>query len=643
MPNELSLTPAIAALALALVMTPVVRAFARRFGVVAAPKADRWHTKPTAMLGGIAIFIAVTVPLALFLPHTKETWAVIGASAALFVLGLVDDFLHIKPYQKLIGQLLGAATVVYFGLTLPWTGSATLNLVITFFWLVGVTNAVNMLDNMDGLAAGVSSIAAFFLAANFWMNGQPNTALMLATFGAALLGFLVFNHNPASIFMGDCGSMFVGFFLASSALLAQEAGGGRSRSLMAVLAVPVLVLFIPIFDTTFVTVMRKLSGRAASQGGRDHTSHRLVALGLTERRAVWMLYFFAITAGTLSLVARNMEFDLSIAIIAVFTTALALLGVYLAKVRVYSDEEVARARQKPLVSFLVDLSYKRRVFEVFLDVVLVVIAYYMAHVAIVGPLRFDLRAWEFFISTLPIVIFVKLATFLAAGVYRGLWRYTSISDVTVFSKAVVASSLVSFLIVVVAFQFEGYSRRVFVVDAVLLLSFVTMSRLAFRVLRLALPGPHSVSGKRVLIFGAGDGGELLCRELINNEHLQRVPVAFIDDDPVKAGRVVHGLRVHAATEPLERICREQKIDEIMLSTTKVTMSRLRSLVASCETVNIPVVRMSINIDRIADFELGWVLPSSGDDRFPLTRATQSIPVRKPADTPVAHPVAPISN
>src|SRR6185436_19402552 len=123
-------------------------------------------------------------------------------------------------------------------------------------------------------------------------------------FAGALVGFLVYNHHPASIFMGDCGSLFVGFFLACSALLNGTAGG-RSRSVMTVLAVPVLVLVVPIFDTTLVTLMRKLAGRAASQGGRDHASHRLVALGLSEKHAVWMLYSFALAGGVLATLVRN--------------------------------------------------------------------------------------------------------------------------------------------------------------------------------------------------------------------------------------------------------------------------------------------------------------------------------------------------
>src|SRR2546421_10550389 len=160
---------------------------------------------------------------------------------------------------------------------------------------------------------------------------------MMAVFTAAVLGFLVYNSHPASIFMGDSGSMFIGFFLASSALI--NLAGGRSRAFVPVLAVPILVLFIPIFDTTFVTILRKLSGRAASQGGRDHTSHRLVALGLSERRAVWLLYGLAGLSGLLAITVRSLKADVSIALVAGFTLALTLLGVYLAGVKGYDEVE----------------------------------------------------------------------------------------------------------------------------------------------------------------------------------------------------------------------------------------------------------------------------------------------------------------
>ncbi|PYQ27438.1 MAG: hypothetical protein DMF56_19990 [Acidobacteria bacterium] len=630
-----ALLNAAAGLVLTLIATPLVRAFARRIGAVAQPKADRWHQAPTAMMGGVAIYVAVVVALLLRVRTSRELWVVIGGGTALFVIGLVDDFIRLKPYQKLCGQVLTAAAVVYLGLVLPWTDSSPLNMLITFFWLVGVTNAVNMLDNMDGLSAGVAAIASLSLAINFVVNGQLNEALMLATFFGALAGFLVYNHNPASIFMGDCGSMFVGFFLASTALLSGQ-GGGRSRSVIAVLAVPVLVLCIPIFDTTFVTLARKLAGRSASQGGRDHTSHRLVALGLSERHAVWMLYAFAILGGGISIFVRKMAVDASLAVIAAFAIILGILGVYLAGVRVYSEEELNAAKQKPIVSFLLDLSYKRRIFEVALDVILIGLAYYAACAVVFGHQPATSPDWMLFRDTLPIIVFVKLTVFLAGGVYRGLWRYASLANVVDYVKAVAVSSVATILAMLFLFRFEGFSRKVFVIDGVVLLLLLTGSRFAFRVMRRLLPAPHARTGRRVLIFGAGDGGELLFRELRNNGELQYTPIAFIDDDTRKFGKFMHGLRVYSGDQPIADLCTKLRIEEVVLSTAKISPLRLREIVESCALVGVPVKRMKIDLERVADLELGWVLPAADVDL--VDPAARIIAPRTKPQAPVVEPV-----
>src|SRR5437762_5190169 len=422
--------------ALAAAFTPVVRRLARRWGFVAKPKTDRWHKRPTAMMGGVAIWLAVITTYLIMVPHTSAGWVVAGAASFLFLVGLIDDWLHIKPYQKLVGQVIGAAIVVNYGLVLPWTRSLSANMVITIFWLIGITNAINLLDNMDGLATGIAAIASGFLTFNFIATGQTTEAMMLAVFAAALIGFLIYNSNPASIFMGDSGSMFIGFFLASSALI--NLAGGRSRSFVPVLAVPILVLFIPIFDTTFVTILRKLSGRAASQGGRDHTSHRLVALGLSEKRAVLLLYGLATLSGLLAVFVRQLKPDVTIALLALFTLGLTLLGVYLAGVKGYDEEDQVRAEhESPLFTFLIDFSYKRRIFEVLLDVILIVLAYWSAYALQFEPFSAS-PAWNLFLRSLPILVVVRLAAFLFFGVYRGLWRYTSIDDLVTFAKAVAA-------------------------------------------------------------------------------------------------------------------------------------------------------------------------------------------------------------
>ena len=594
--SSLQLLPIAVSFVLALVLTPVVAALARRYGVVAKPKTDRWHKKPTAMLGGVAIFLSVLIPNLFLVPDTTYEYVIIRASTFLFVVGLVDDLIHLKPYQKLIGQVLGAAYVVYYGLSLPWTRSPLINMALAIFWLIAITNAINLLDNMDGLAAGIAIIAGGFLALSFVNTGQYTDAVILLCFASALLGFLIYNSNPASIFMGDCGSMFVGFFLASSALV--NVSGGRSRSFLPVLAVPILVLFIPIFDTTFVTILRKLSGRAASQGGRDHTSHRLVALGMSERHAVWMLYGFAALSGVLAVVVQRVKLDVSLAAIAGFTILLTLLGVYLSGVKVYDETADEQAlKGKALYAFLIDVSYKRRIFEVLLDLVLIILAYWSSYAIKFGPFSASPQ-WKLFIRSIPIVLFVKMSAFLVMGVYRGLWKYTSIDDLIVFAKAVMLSSIASVIIILFTLRFEGFSRAVFVIDGVLMFFFLAGSRMAFRLFRQVLPAAGNPNGRRVLIYGAGDGGELLLRELMNNRDLALSPIGFLDDDPAKSGKLIHGFRVFGGNGDLGSVCDQQQVDEVVISSLKMTDARVEEVVRCCAEREIVVKRMRITMETL---------------------------------------------
>lgn len=583
----------------AVLFTAAVRSFAWRFGYVAKPKSDRWHKRPTAMLGGVAIFAAVALIYLLVVPFSAESLVVMGASSFLFLVGFLDDQLNIKPYQKLIGQLIGASIIVGFGMRLPLTGMELVDIWITVFWLVGITNAINLLDNMDGLAAGIAAIAAVSLTYGLAANGQMAVAALVAVFVGALAGFLVFNFNPASIFMGDAGSMFVGFFLASSVLLSET--GGRSRGILSILAVPVLILFVPIFDTTFVTLLRKLWGRKASQGGRDHTSHRLVALGLSERTAVLMLWGFAVAAGVLAYFVSQLSTTQSLALIAVFTIVLTIIGVYLSKVKVYDERQEELASQNNAVfAFLVDVSYKRRVFEVFLDAILITLSYYAAYVFLFGSFETS-GNWDLFIKSIPLLVVLKLFAFLAAGVYRGLWRYTSISDLFTFAKGVFAGSVLSILGVLLLYRFEGYSRAVFVLDAMILLFALVGSRLAFRLIRELLPVPHASEGRRALIYGAGDGGEMVLREFRNNAELQYIPVGFIDDDARKHGKVISSLKVFDANGSLPEICEELNVDEIVISFREFEPETMTSIREFCRDNNIALKRAHIRIDPV-EFE-----------------------------------------
>jgi UDP-GlcNAc:undecaprenyl-phosphate GlcNAc-1-phosphate transferase len=312
-----------------------------------------------------------------------------------------------------------------------------------------------------------------------------------------------------------------------------------------------------------------------------------------------MLYGFAALSGVLAVMVQRVKLDVSLAAIAGFTILLTLMGVYLAGVKVYDPTEEEEAlKEKPLYAFLVDVSYKRRVFEVLLDLVLIILSYWSAYAIKFGPFS-QSPAWKLFLRTLPVLVFVKMCAFLVMGVYRGIWRYTSIDDLIVFAKAVLLSSVASLLAVLFAFRFEGFSRTVFALDGVVMFLFLAGSRMAFRLFRQILPSGNGRTGRRVLIYGAGDGGELLLRELLNNRSLKLAPIGFLDDDPAKSGKVIHGLRVFGGNGDLGHVCEQQEVDEVVISSSKMSEERIEEVVRCCAERQITVRRMRIMMEELS--------------------------------------------
>jgi UDP-GlcNAc:undecaprenyl-phosphate GlcNAc-1-phosphate transferase len=570
-----------------MLLTLAVRRFARQRGIVAQPREDRWHQKPTALLGGIAIYGAFLLGWLALGPKSNGMLAVMLAGTALFVLGLIDDLKPVKPYIRLGVQLALAAAVVYSGLKLPWTQIAVINDLITIFWLVGITNAINLLDNMDGLAAGITLISCVFLAVTFIISGQFDEAMIPLLLGGAVAGFLVFNFNPASIFMGDCGSTFLGFALGGTALLSDY---GRTRNLTAVLFTPVLILMIPILDTCLVTVTRKLHGRSVAQGGRDHTSHRLVALGMTERRAVLMLYLFATVSGALALLVRRVNQEVILLLIPAFALVVLFLGMYLGMVRVY--EEGAQPAGNAIIRGIWDFGYKRRIFEVLLDVVLVAMAYYGAYL-----IRFDgvlpQEHLTVVLNTIPLVIVIQVPFFLVMGVYRGLWRYTGISDLMTIAKAVLCGTAFSTITVLLIYNFRGPSRGASILYGLLLLLLMAASRLSFRMIPVLIGSRTTVNpnARPVLIYGASDSGEMLIREILSNPAHNYRPVGFVDEDDRMAGKVIHGYRIFEVSE-MPAVIREHGVHEVLIPGLRVSESLLDDL----RSMGVSPRRMSIRFE-----------------------------------------------
>ena len=413
----------------------------------------------------------------------------------------------------------------------------------------------------------------------------------LAALLGATSGFLVYNVHPASIFMGDSGSLFIGFSLAVLALTPGSAAGG-SGSLLPAVAAPVLLLVLPILDTTLVTATRLLSGRSAVQGGRDHSSHRLVAMGLSQRNAVGVLWGLATLGGGVGLVTRYFSFEWAGIVVSVFVLGLAIFAVYLGQVRVYDEDAESLVKAGKITPFVVEIMYKRRIAEVLLDVCLVAIAYYAAY-----RLRFEgaelLTFFPSFLESLPLVLGVQLVVLFAVG----MWRYFSLMDGVTLAKGVLFGTVVIVFVVVYISRFENYSRSVFIIYAAFLMLLLVGSRASFRLIS-EFAKRRNPSGDRLLIYGAGDGGAAAVRELLNREDLAFRMVGFADDDAHKWRTQIHGYPVIGDYRGLVSLVLGGAIDTIIVSTKKIDVNRLRDLETLCAEHGVRLSRLQYDFQHL---------------------------------------------
>ena len=593
---------------LCLLFTPLIRTIAIHNGWMAHPAKERWHKKPTALLGGIAIYAGTAIPLFFvadftsILPHicrnsVSAGLPSIGATiwigmTLLFVLGLLDDFINIKPHTKLVGQIMVASMAVFLGFRLHWFTSLTLDTMVTIFWIVGITNAFNLIDNMDGLCAGIGFIAAFFLALIFY-GKLPEAASVAMILSGVLAAFLIYNFNPASIFMGDSGSLAIGFIFAMLSLYNSEASG---LNMLSCYVVPILLLMVPIFDTTLVTSIRILSGRKASTGGKDHTSHRLVLMGFKEKSAVLFLYGIAIVSGLSAVFVTRTDTLTSPIVIIPAIVSIVLMGIYLAQLRVYPEKEFSLLRNKPYTPILLELTYKRQLLLVILDFCLIVFAYYMSY-----RLRFGSDVFGFyfkvFLRSLPAVIVCKFVAFFWIGIYRSIWGYMSSNDVLVYLKASFIGTLLSIGAVTFIYRFEDFSKGIFLIDWLLTIGFLLGTRGSFK-LFIDTVKRKTLSGDKIIIYGAGRGGEILLREILNNKKLKLKPVGFIDDDKKKVGKKLQGYPILGTLNDMEHLYSQYDIDGILISFIKNKMTKFKTIKSFCNKNKMFLKHFSIHLNDI---------------------------------------------
>lgn len=590
------LVPFLAALAAALVLTPVVRLWAAKAGRVAHPRADRWHSRPVALMGGIAIGVSVVAGFAISLMVSgvatgfpRHLTGILASSAMMFAIGLVDDLKNLKPNTKLILAAVAAAVLVSSGAVYQVGPYTFVNVVFTMFWFIALTNAMNLLDNMDGITAGTAAVVALGFAALFRDN--PALAALPLSVAGACIGFLVFNFSPASIFMGDAGSLFLGSMLAGFGATYSSSGPGSAT---AAILLPLILVLVPIVDTALVMSTRLLARRPVTLGGRDHVTHRLAFIGLKDWQVALAVYSVAAAASVLA-VDLSDGFKPGTAVTAIlFLVAVIVVARYLAKLPVYPETTGSKVSR---ISMLVDeLLYSLRILDAAVDLVIFAAAYWAAYLLRWGGAPPPAES-TVLISTLAVVAAVRLASFYAAGIYRGVWHQVSVLDVHRLLRAVLIGTVVNFVIVVMVLRHSDLGGSVFVIDGMLVLLLTFGVRLSYRsldVMRSQLKRP----GSPTLIFGVGKGGELTLRELSANRDYGLTPVGFVDDDPRKKGKVVFGLPVLGGRDAIPSLVESRRIERVVIGSQMLAPDAVRDLQHVCDAAGVELLQLRFHLTAV---------------------------------------------
>ena len=317
---QIYLVAFIIALAVAYFITPSVKDLAIRSGAMDAPDARKIHTNPTPRMGGLAIYAGFVIAVLASLHINLEIVGLLLGGTAILIVGIVDDLMHLSARVKLLGQIGAAFILILFDIRIEWVTNPFgemiylnyLSIPITILWVVGLTNTVNLIDGLDGLAAGVSSIAAITILMVALQQNSWAVAILTAALAGSSLGFLQHNFNPAKIFMGDTGSMFLGYMLAAISIL----GTVKSAATIA-LVVPIVALGLPIMDTAFAIIRRYASGRPIFKPDKGHLHHRLLEMGLTQKQAVLFLYVISSCLGMSAIALTEVNKDLGLIIVGI--------------------------------------------------------------------------------------------------------------------------------------------------------------------------------------------------------------------------------------------------------------------------------------------------------------------------------------
>ena len=602
----------VGALCLSLILTPVCRVLATRLGMVDQPSARRINKTPIPRGGGLAIYLALTAMLyvgadmlGLFLVPSADTIHLLMTLAgALCLLGLADDKFSLPPLVKLGGQIavaLGAwfwahvSFAVHYPMLPSW-----LDCPFTVFWIVGAINAFNLIDGLDGLATGLASIAAVGMAGALFFSGQPENTLIYFAFLGSCLGFLRYNFNPASVFLGDTGSMFLGFSLATMPLAA-----GGSNSLFVSLGVPILAMGVPIFDTALAilrrvvrALLRQMSGAEAGNthvmaADTDHLHHRILRQFVSQRRAALVLYgmaflFVAIGLGGLVLKGRAVALY-----IVGFIVAATVLFRDMRRIELWDTGRLlnAVAREKHPV-----VSRRRQMLRVparlTLDIAVLIGVWILSALTLSKPLTEAALRRGLAIYTIP--VFLCLVFFRS---YQTVWGRAQLSNYMRLVLAVVLGTGIAVAVI----EFAQLPHSSLFMFSCLYMTLAILALVATRVLRAvvrdffyALDSGHlsdSSGSVRTVVYGAGLRYRAFRRELVRsvgNDANRRVIVGLLDDDTLLRNQYIGGIRIFGTLEQAPTILPRLKADLVVIAC-QMTPERRADAHRILSACKIPVV------------------------------------------------------
>ncbi len=528
--------------------------FLQRYNIIDHPRADRWHRSPTPKFGGIGIFAAFAIAFIIAYYHYTGRHEPFPLTLSLsmvlmFLFGLIDDIKSLTPVGKFVTQIVAASVAVFFGYTTnfftPRLGDTILAQILndglSLFWLVAITNAMNLLDNMDGLAGGISFIVCLVMGYFFWDSDELLMVIFCSALAGAILGFLFLNFPPAKIFMGDSGSQFLGFTLALLAIARQP----QASNVFAILGVPTLLFTLPLADTIFVTVTRLLRGQSPFKGGRDHTSHRLIAFGLSERQALWVLYTIALVGGITAMVVESLNYTLSLFLLPLMIVFLLIFTTYLAGVKI-TDRDNGQKQgitQRVIVQFVLG----RSLLEVILDSLLISFSFYVA-VFFGMPLSAESQI-EVFTQNLPLALISGYVAFFFTRIYRDIWRHLRVETIY---RYVQASVLAVFILAIFRLIFST-SRTL---NSSTLLIFGAMLIVGLMVTRFSFQALDSVSTRsrkgadRILLYAPQEKLEYLIPYFMSRSNENFRLAGLIIDNDYQVGKRIFDVRVVGKLEDI---------------------------------------------------------------------------------------------